>query len=125
MPPPTPRQIARSKQLVAEASALFESSSRNELALNSALAKLADAISLNPQNSDAMVLIDRIKTSMGGQSLVVLTAEKELLYQQAVQELAKGNTITAAALVADLWKDRKLRNSAKIIDLKRKVDSLL
>ena len=89
------------------------------------LSKLADAISLNPQNSDAMVLIDRIKTSMGGQSLVVLTAEKELLYQQAVQELAKGNTITAAALVADLWKDTKLRNSAKIIDLKRKVDSLL
>lgn len=125
VPPPTPRQIARSKQLVAEASALFESASRNELALNSALAKLADAISLNPQNSDAMVLIDRIKTSMGGQSLVVLTAEKELLYQQAVQELAKGNTITAAALVADLWKDTKLRNSAKIIDLKRKVDSLL
>ena len=125
MPPPTPRQIARSKQLVAEASALFESASRNELALNSALAKLGDAISLNPQNKDAMVLIDRIKTGMGGQSLVVLTAEKELLYQQAVQELAKGNTITAAALVADLWKDRKLRNSAKIIDLKRKVDSLL
>ena len=125
VPPPTPQQLARSKQLVNEASRLFESASRDELALNSALIKLSDALSLNPQNSEAMILIDRIKTGMGGQSLVVLTADKELLYQQAVQELAKGNTITAAALVADLWRDPKLRNSAKIIDLKKKVDSLL
>ncbi|WP_428769017.1 hypothetical protein V1L52_09260 [Treponema sp. HNW] len=125
VPPPTPQQLARSKQLVREAARLFESSSRNELALNSALTKLDEALSLNPQNTEATVLIDRIKTGMGGQSLVVLTADKELLYQQAVQELAKGNTITAAALVADLWKDPKLRNSAKVIDLKRKVDSLL
>ncbi len=62
---------------------------------------------------------------MGGQSLVVLTADDEMLYQQAVQELSKGNTITAAALVAELWRNTKLHKSAKVIDLKNKVDSLL
>ena len=41
VPPPTPRQIARSKQLVAEASALFESSSRNELAFKACGCHLA------------------------------------------------------------------------------------
>lgn len=98
---------------------------RNEIALNGILNKLDEALTLNPENSEAAILIDRIKTGMGGQSLVVLTADDELLYQKAVQELSKGNTITAAALVAELWRNTKLRKSAKIIDLKNKVDSLL
>jgi len=72
-----------------------------------------------------MVLADRIKTAMGGQSLVVLTAEKEEMYQQAILELSKGNTITAAAIVGALWQAPNMRRSAKVIDLKQKVDSLL
>ncbi|MGI5174621.1 hypothetical protein H0R92_13605 [Treponema sp. OMZ 840] len=125
VPPPDPRKIARSKQLVQEAARLYESSTRDEMNLNNALGKLDEALLLNPENAEAMILADRIKTGLGGKSLVVLPAEKELLYQQAVQELSKGNTITAAAIVASLWQDPKLRNSAKIIDLKNKVDSLL
>ena len=123
--PPDPKKVARSRELVREVNRIYESSSRDEITLNNALSKLDEALALYPENTEAMVLADRIKTRMGGRSLVVLPADKELLYQQAVQELAKGNTITAASIVANLWQDPKLRNSAKIIDLKKKVDSLL
>ena len=125
IPPPDPQKIARAARLVGEARHQYEVNPRNEIALNGILNKLDEALTLNPENSEAAILIDRIKTGMGGQSLVVLTADDELLYQKAVQELSKGNTITAAALVAELWRNTKLRKSAKIIDLKNKVDSLL
>jgi len=125
IPPPDPKKVARAARLVNEARRQYEANPRNEIALNGILNKLDEALRLNPENSEAAILIDRIKTGMGGQSLVVLTADDEMLYQQAVQELSKGNTITAAALVAELWRNTKLRKSAKIIDLKNKVDSLL
>lgn len=125
IPPPDPKKVARAALLVSEARRQYEANPRNEIALNGVLNKLDEALRLNPENSEAAILIDRIKTGMGGQSLVVLTADDEMLYQQAVQELSKGNTITAAALVAELWRNTKLRKSAKIIDLKNKVDSLL
>ena len=125
IPPPDPKKVARAARLVSEARRQYEANPRNEIALNGILNKLDEALTLNPENSEAAILIDRIKTGMGGQSLVVLTADDEMLYQKAVQELSKGNTITAAALVAELWRNTKLRKSAKIIDLKNKVDSLL
>lgn len=125
IPPPDEKKLKRSIQLVNEARYLYQTKARDEIALNDALSRLTEALSLNPENTDAMVLADRIKTTMGGQSLVVLTAEKEEMYQQAILELSKGNTITAAAIVGSLWQDPKLRRSAKIIDLKQKVDSLL
>ncbi|MGI5077730.1 hypothetical protein [Treponema maltophilum] len=125
VPPPDPQKIARAARLVNEARRQYEANPRNEIVLNGVLSKLDEALTLNPENSEAAILVDRIKTGMGGQSLVVLTAGDELLYQKAVQELSKGNTITAAALVAELWRNTKLRKSAKVIDLKNKVDSLL
>ena len=125
IPPPDKNKLERSNQLVNEARRLYQTKARDEIALNDALSRLTEALSLNPENTDAMVLADRIKTAMGGQSLVVLTAEKEEMYQQAILELSKGNTITAAAIVGALWQDPKLRRSAKVIDLKQKVDSLL
>lgn len=125
VPPPDPQKIARAARLVNEARRQYEANPRNEIVLNGVLSSLDEALTLNPENSEAAILVDRIKTGMGGQSLVVLTADDEMLYQQAVQELSKGNTITAAALVAELWRNTKLRKSAKIIDLKNKVDSLL
>ena len=68
---------------------------------------------------------DRIATSIGGGAQVVLSGEDEAKYQQAVQELQKGNTINASALVEQLLLNPKNKNSAKVLDLKKKVDSLL
>lgn len=125
IPPPDPKLLVRSTQLTKEALKIYNANRRDEVALNNALSRLTEALTLNPDNEEAMVLSDRIKTSLGGQALVVLPAAQEALYQQAVQELARGNTITAASIVAQLWEDTAMQRSAKIIDLKQKVDSLL
>lgn len=125
IPPPDLQAIARSTTLTREAITLYNSGARDEINLNNALALLNDALDSNPDNQDAMVLLDRINTNLGGQSLIVLSAGAEALYQEAVQELSRGNTITAASIVTQLWQNPEMQQSSKIVDLKQRVDSLL
>ncbi len=123
--PPDQRKINESRTYTAEAQRIFDSGARDEISLNNALARLNQAITLYPDNESAILLKDRIQTAMGGQSLVVLPASQEALYQKAVRELSNGNTLAAASIVAQLWQDTTVHRSAKVIDLKKKVDSLL
>lgn len=123
--PPDTKALAESAALTKEAAAVVNSTSRDEIALNAALGKLNTALQKNPDNEDAMVLKDRIQTIIGGKASVVLSSDSEALYQRAVQELQKGNTLQAAALVSQLLQKKENQNSSKIIDLKKKVDSLL
>lgn len=123
--PPDQKALTESVKLTREAAAVVNSSNRDEIALNAALVKLNTAIEKNPDNEEAMVLKDRIQTIIGGKASVVLSSESEALYQRAVQELQRGNTLQAAALVSQLLQKKENQNSSKIIDLKKKVDSLL
>ncbi len=123
--PPDKNALAESNRLTKEASSVVNSSSRDEIALSAALVKLNTALEKNPDNEEAMVLKDRIQTIIGGKASVVLSSDSEALYQQAVQELQKGNTLQAASLVSQLLQKKENQNSSKIIDLKKKVDSLL
>jgi outer membrane protein assembly factor BamD (BamD/ComL family) len=123
--PPDQKALADSVRLTREAAAVVNSSSRDEIALSAALVKLNTAIDKNPDNEEAMVLKDRIQTIIGGKASVVLSSDSEALYQRAVQELQRGNTLQASALVSQLLQKKENQNSSKIIDLKKKVDSLL
>ncbi len=125
LPPPDYAAIARSETLTDNAASLYNSGARDEISLNNALALLEEAIELNAENQDALILLDRINTSLGGATVIVLSSEAENLYQRAVQELSNGNTITAAALVSQLMQLPGVENSSKIIDLQRRVESLL
>ncbi len=123
LPPPDPAKLAKSRSLTADAKRIVDSNNRASFPI--ALAQLDEAIELNPGNSEAILLKDRIYTDAGGQAVAVLPSQAEELYQRAVQELQKGNIITASALVEQLLQDSGNRNSSKILDLKKKVDSLL
>ncbi len=123
--PPDTTAIRESEKLTAEAQKLFDSDSRNEIVLNSALTKVNQALEKNSDNETAQILKDRINTALGGTGTTVLTAEAEALYQRAIQELQKGNTLQASVLVAQLMQDPQNKKSSKILDLKKKVDSLL
>ncbi len=125
LPPPDLQAIARSNTLTQNAENIYDSGARDEISLNNALALLNEAIDLNAENQDALVLLDRINTSLGGAAVIVLSSQAENLYQQAVQELANGNTITAAALMTQLLQLPGVQNSSKIIDLQRRVEALL
>ena len=97
----------------------------NRAAYNSALQKLNQAIRLNPNNERAFVLKDRIQMAMGGSAIAVLSYANEERYRQAVLALQRGNKITAIALVEQLLKDPEGRKSAKVHDLKKRINAQL
>ncbi len=123
IPPPDPAAVQRSTELTRSARRIYDANTRSMFQV--ALDQLNEAIRLNPDNQQAVALIDRVRTSMGGQSVAVLSAADEAKYQSAVQELQKGNKITASALVEQLMQNPRSRNSSKIIDLKKRIDSQL
>jgi len=123
IPPPDPKAIARSAELARSARKIYDANTRSLFSV--AVEQLDEAVKLNPDNQMAIALKDRIQTAMGGASVAVLSAADESKYQQAVQELQKGNKITASALVEQLLQNPKSRNSSKIQDLKKRIDSQL
>lgn len=124
IPPPDPTLKKKSLKLTQEARKTINET-RDEIALSGALQKLDEAIKLDADNEEAMILKDRVQTIIGGKAVTVLSAESEALYQKAVLELQKGNTIQASALVAQLLQKKENTRSSKILDLKTKVESLL
>lgn len=124
IPPPDPKALARSLELTRSAQKIYDANTRSLFGV--ALSQLDEAIKLNPENQSAIALKDRVQTSGGGgQSVAVLSGIDEAKYQQAVQELQKGNKITASALVEQLLLNPKSKNSSKILDLKKRIDSQL
>ena len=122
-PPPDSKAIADSAELTKSAQAIYRAG--DSLSFSIALQQLDTAIKLNPQNIDAIQLKDSIQMSMGGAAVIVLSAADETKYQQAIAELQKGNKIIAAALIEQLMQSPNARNSAKVRELKKRIDALL
>lgn len=123
LPPPDRAALARSDSLTAAARRIVDSNLRGQFPV--ALEQLNEALKLNPSNEQAVSLKDRIQVDVGGQASVVLTNAAERDYQRAVQELQKGNTIVALAIVEQLLRDPRNRNSPRIVELQRRIQSRL
>ncbi|MBR5934370.1 MAG: hypothetical protein IK002_10325 [Treponema sp.] len=117
--------VNRSQTLTREAQSIINSAGRNEVQLKNALAKLDEAIKLNPNNDQAYLLKDRVQISLGGRASIVMTAADEAKYQQAIQELQKNNIVGAYALVEQLLQNSDNRRCTKVLDLQKKVKALL
>ena len=117
--------LNRSRLLTSQALSLLDRNGQNEVALRQAIALVDEAIALNPNNSDAIILKDRTLSRLGGQTVTVLSGADENEYQRAVQELQRGNVIEAKAIVEALLQKDTNRRSFKVLELQRKVDSLL
>ena len=104
---------------------MVDAAGRDEVKLQAALSKVDEAIRLNPDNDDAMLLKDRIQTSVGGKAAVVLSSGDEAKYQQAITELQNNNIVTANALVEQLLQKPSNKRSSKILDLQKKIKALL
>lgn len=117
--------IIRSQTLTREAQTIVNAAGSNEAQLRNALSKLDQAIVLNPNNDQAILLKDRVQVSLGGRASVVLSSSDEAKYQQAIQELQKNNIVGAYAIVEQLLQKPSNRRSAKILDLQKKVKALL
>jgi len=121
--PPDTSAVDLSLALTNEADAVFRAN--NRAAYGEALQKLNQAIKLNPNNDRAFLLKDRIQTAIGGSAITVLSSANEERYRQAVLALRRGNKITAISLVEQLLRDPEGRKSAKVHDLKKRINAQL
>ncbi|MBQ9495567.1 MAG: hypothetical protein IJR50_08025 [Treponema sp.] len=117
--------ITRSSTLTTQAQNIVNAAGRDEVQLQSALSLVNEAIDLNPNNDNAILLKDRIQIAIGGQALIVLSSEDEAKYQSAIAEMQNNNIVTANALVEELLQKTENRRSSKIIDLQKKIRALL
>jgi hypothetical protein len=121
--PPDPRSLARSDELAATARGIVERNVRSQFPV--ALELLNQALALNPSNTQAMALKDRLQTELGGDDSVVLNSAAEKEYQRAVQALQQGNTLVSMTIVRRLLTDARYQNSRRILDLQKRIESIL
>jgi len=123
MPPPNPANVARSRELTASANRIFEAGTTAQYEV--ALAQLNEAISLYPENTEASQVRDRLLGRMSVPGSIVLTSEDEASYQQALRELNAGNNLVAFALVQRIMQNPRNQNIIKVIELQRRIQSVL
>lgn len=121
--PPDTRALKKSQEYTESARKIYASGDRRKF--QEAIEKLDEAIKLDGNNYEAVVMKDRIYIALGGNALTVLNAANEEKYRQAVLELQKGNKLTAFSLVEQLLQDPEGKKSAKVHDLKTRIDSQL
>jgi tetratricopeptide (TPR) repeat protein len=90
-----------------------------------ALEQINEAIRLNPDNAAAARVKDRLLNRMSVPGAIVLTREDEEDYQRAMRELQAGNNLVAFALVERLMQNPRNRNITKLIELQRRIQSVI
>jgi tetratricopeptide (TPR) repeat protein len=121
--PPDPRSLARSGELAATARGIIERNLRSQFPV--ALEMLNQALILNHSNDQAMSLKDRLQTELGGGGSAVLHSAAEREYQRAVQALQQGNTLVAMTIVRHLLSDAQNQTSRRVLDLQKRIESIL
>jgi hypothetical protein len=122
-PPPDPRALARSNELTAAARRILEGNVSSQFEV--ALRQLNEALTLNPNNTQAMTVKDQVQTRMNGTGTTVLDSYSEAEYQRAVRELQQGNTLVAMAIVQQLLQNPRNSASTRILELQRRIQSVL
>jgi tetratricopeptide (TPR) repeat protein len=122
-PPPDPRALARSRELTATANQILEAN--NTALFEVALSQINEALDLNPENTEAMRVKDRLLNRMSVPGTIVLSSEDEAEYQRAVRELQAGNNLIARAIVERLMQNPRNRNITKLVELQRRIQSVL
>jgi hypothetical protein len=123
LPPPDPRDIARSNELTAAARQIID---RNiTVQFEVALQQLNEALILNPNNAQAIAAKDQLQTRMGGTGTLVWDSRSEALYGQVVNEFQRGNYLIASAILEQLLQDPKIRSSTRIQELQRRIEPFL
>ena len=122
-PPPDPRVIARSNELRVSAQRILDAN--NTAQFEVALTQINEAITLNPENTQATIVKDRLLARISRPSAVVMSSQDETAYNQALMEYQQGNLIMALAIVQRLLRNPQYRNISKIVELERRVQALL
>jgi tetratricopeptide (TPR) repeat protein len=122
-PPPNPADLARSAELTADARRVIEGNLSGQY--EASLVWLDQALRLNPNNTEATRQKDILLTRISGRGVVVFDRKTEDEYQRAVREYQQGNYLGAFARIEQLLQDPRNRNSTLILELHRRLQSLL
>ena len=120
--PPDPEKLRRSAGLTEAARSIVDANDRQHF--EAALLQLNEALSLDPNNTQAMALKDLVQTRMGAGNAVLSSAD-EGEYQRAVRELQRGNTLISMAIVDQLLRNPRNRGSTRVLELQRRIQSFL
>ncbi len=122
-PPPDPRAIAEARSLTDAARRIFDSGDVAQFSF--ARTQVERAILLDPNNTAASQLKDRIATYIGGDTTIVLNSSAETLYNEAVAFFTGGNYISARARLTrlgDIFPQG--RSVQKVADLDARLSAL-
>lgn len=122
-PVPNPQDIARSNELTAAARQILNGNILSQFEV--ALRQCNEAITLNPNNTQAMTIKDQLQTKMNGTGTIVIDSRSEAEYKRAVSELQRGNNLVALAIVEQLLQDPNNRSSTRILELQRRIQARL
>ena len=117
--PITQAQIARSNQLFQQAQGL--SAGGGLAQVRAAINLLEEAVTLNPQNNPAKVLLDRLRIGTGGQAAVALSTADEQQFRRAETLFVEGNIAQAFAIVERLLQNENNRLYPPLLNLRQRI----
>ncbi|MFW5712703.1 MAG: hypothetical protein ACOCW5_00535 [Spirochaetia bacterium] len=122
-PSPDPQKLARARDLFQQAQKIVEGDIRAQFPV--ALTYLNEAINLDPDYQEAILLKDRIQTGQGGQVSVVLSSVDQQKLRQAENLFIDGRYFEASVIVNQLWQNSENRSNPKLVELRRRIENQL
>jgi hypothetical protein len=122
-PPPQDKTAMNQAQALAvSAQRLYQGGVRSQFGL--ALEQANRALRLNPGNALALKIKSSVQNELGiGGGLA--DSETELQYQRAVQLLQQGSPIIALSIVERLLSQKANANSARLLELRRRIQAMM
>ena len=121
--PANPANIARSKELTASARSIYDRNLTAQLPF--ALTQAEEAIRLDRNNIDAVILRERINLRITGAPDLIFSPEDEQRYQSTLREFQAGNYLVAFREVEILWQNTRYRSIPKLIDLRQRIHGVV
>ena len=86
-----------------------------------AIELLEQALTLNPDNNQATLLLDTLRIRTGGQATVALTTASEQQFRRALTLFSQDSVLQARAIVQRLLTDPQNRSYPPLLDLQRRI----
>ena len=115
--------IIASRNLVARARRVAAGGSREQL--QAAVSLLEEAIEINPENQDAVVLLDQYRISIGGQVTATISFDAQQRFRRAESLYLEGDIAASYAIVQQLLQSEQNRRYTPLINLQRRLETRL
>ncbi|MFW5801334.1 MAG: hypothetical protein ACOCVC_04840 [Spirochaeta sp.] len=112
-----------SRNLVSRARQVAAGGSREQL--QAAVGLLEEAIQLNPENQDAIVLLDEYRIRIGGRVTTSISFEAQQRFRRAEDLFVQGDIAASYAIVQQLLQSQQNQRYTPLINLQRRLENRL